>query len=101
MIKDLGCSGKINRFQARMNQFILLAKRKFNTAHTAVEVYASDVILNNINQQRQYNANQVTVVIYLEINEAKMIFQFAIVITKIKATSRQNFQLEEPHFKLF
>jgi len=57
MIKDLRCSGKMNRFQARMNQFILLGERKFNTTHTTIEVYAADVILNNIIQQRQYEAN--------------------------------------------
>jgi len=57
MIKDLRCSGEINLFQARMNRFILLAERKFQTTHTPVEFYAAEMILNNIIQQRQYEAN--------------------------------------------
>jgi len=52
MIKDLRCNGEINRFQARINRFILLAKSKFQTAHTPVEFYAAEMILNNIIQQR-------------------------------------------------
>jgi len=57
MIKDLRCSGEINQFQARINRFILLAESKFQTAHTLVEFYAAEMILNNIIQQRQYEAN--------------------------------------------
>jgi len=52
MIKDLRCSGEINQFQARINRFILLAESKFQTAHTPVEFYAAEMILNNIIQQR-------------------------------------------------
>jgi len=57
MIKDLGCNGEINRSQAQINRFILLAESKFQTAYTTVEFYAAEMILNNIIQQRQYKAN--------------------------------------------
>ena len=57
MIKDLRCSGEINRFQARINRFILLAENKFQTAHTPIEFYAAEMILTNIVQQIQYEAN--------------------------------------------
>jgi len=57
MIKDLRCIDEINRFQARINRFILLAKSKFQTAHTPVEFYSAKMILSNIIQQRQYEAN--------------------------------------------
>jgi len=57
MIKDLRCSGEINRFQARINRFILLAESRFQTAHTLVGFYAAKMILTNIIQQRQYEAN--------------------------------------------
>jgi len=57
MIKDLRCSGEINRFQAQINRFILLAESKFQTVHTPVEFYVVEMILTNIIQQRQYEAN--------------------------------------------
>ena len=57
MIKDLRFSGEINRFQARINRFILLAENKFQTAHTPIEFYAAEMILTNIVQQIQYEAN--------------------------------------------
>ena len=57
MIKDLRFSGEINRFQTRINQFILLAESKFQTAHTPVEFYAAEMILTNIIQKTQYEAN--------------------------------------------
>jgi len=57
MIKDLRCIGEINRFQARINRFILLAESRFQTTHTPVGFYAAEMILTNIIQQRQYEAN--------------------------------------------
>jgi len=43
-----------------MNRFILLAERKFQTTQTTVELYAAELILNNMIQQGQYKARQVT-----------------------------------------
>ena len=45
MIKDLKCSGEINRFQTQINRFFFVAESKFQIAHTPVEFYAAEMIL--------------------------------------------------------